>query len=186
MASLSVRKIDDDVYERLKARAAEHGVSIEEEVRRILRQVVSAPERLGELAIRLFGPDHGIDLDPQPRPPHEPRDRSRASRPRDSAGAKLGGRRFVLAPQTEIDTIDPLLVDEFLDRIFDMGGALVTDESRLSDFISFGTDAAEAAEAVTKIQSEYGIVVGIEDRLFELLRRIAGRKLEERDDTAPS
>lgn len=62
----------------------------------------------------------------------------------------------------------------------------MTDESRLSDFISFGTDAAEAAEAVTKIQSEYGIVVGIEDRLFEVLRRIAGRKLEERDDTAPS
>jgi plasmid stability protein len=74
VASLSVRKIDDDVYERLKARAAEHGVSTEEEVRRILRQVVSAPDRLGELAVRLFGPDHGIDLEPQSRPPHEPLD----------------------------------------------------------------------------------------------------------------
>lgn len=114
------------------------------------------------------------------------RDRSRAPRPRGSAGAKLGGRRIVLAPQTEIDTIDPFLVDEFLDRIFDMGGALVTDESRLSDFISFGTDAEEAAEAVTNIRSEYGIAVGIDDRLFEVLRRIAGRKLEERDETAPS
>ena len=74
MASLSVRKIDDDVYERLKARATEHGVSTEEEVRRILRQAVSAPERLGELAVRLFGPDHGIDLEPHPRLPHEPLD----------------------------------------------------------------------------------------------------------------
>jgi plasmid stability protein len=71
MANLSVRKIDDEVYERLKARAVEHGVSTEEEVRRILRQAVSAPKRLGELAVRLFGPDHGIDLEPQPRPPHE-------------------------------------------------------------------------------------------------------------------
>lgn len=114
------------------------------------------------------------------------RERGRAPRPRGSAGAKLGGRRIVLAPQTEIDTIDPFLVDEFLDRIFDVSGALVTDESRLSDFISFGTDAAEAAEAVTKIRSEYGISVGIDDRLFEVLRRIAGRKLEEREEPAPS
>lgn len=57
MASWSVRKIDDGVYERLKARAPEHRVSTEEEVRRILRQAVSAPERLGELAVRLFGAD---------------------------------------------------------------------------------------------------------------------------------
>ena len=114
------------------------------------------------------------------------RDRSRAPRPRGSARATLGRRRIVLAPQIKIDTIDPFLVDEFLDRIFDMGGALVTDESRLSDFISFGTDAEEAAEAVTNIRSEYGIAVGIDDRLFEVLRRIAGRKLEERDEPAPS
>lgn len=77
MANLSVRKIDDDVYERLKARAAEHGVSTEEEVRRILSQVVSAPKRLGELATRLFGPEHGIDLAPQHRHPHEPLDLDR-------------------------------------------------------------------------------------------------------------
>lgn len=74
MANLSVRKIDDKVYARLKARAAEHGVSTEEEVRRILRDAVSAPKRLGELAIRLFGPDHGIDLEQQPSRPHEPLD----------------------------------------------------------------------------------------------------------------
>lgn len=70
--------------------------------------------------------------------------------------------------------------------MFDVDGALVTDESRLSDLISFGTDSEEAAEAVAKIRSEYGIAVGIDDRLFEVLRRIAGRKLEERDETAPS
>ena len=77
MASLSVRKIDEDVYQRLKARAAERGVSTEEEVRRILRQAVAAPERLGELAVRLFGPDHGIDLEAPARPPHDPPDLGR-------------------------------------------------------------------------------------------------------------
>ena len=43
MASLSVRKIDADVYERLRIRAAQHGVSMEEEVRQILKRVVAAP-----------------------------------------------------------------------------------------------------------------------------------------------
>ena len=57
MASLSVRKIDDDVYERLRIRAAKRGVSMEEEVRQILRRAVSAPERLGDLARNYFGDD---------------------------------------------------------------------------------------------------------------------------------
>lgn len=74
MASLSVRKIDDQVYDKLKARAADHGVSMEEEVRRILQRAVAAPERLGELALRLFGPVHGVDLELPPREKHEPPD----------------------------------------------------------------------------------------------------------------
>jgi plasmid stability protein len=77
MASLSVRKIEEEVYERLKRRAARHGVSTEEEVRRILRRAVSTPERLGELAVRLFGSEHGVELEPSPRPPHEPLDLAR-------------------------------------------------------------------------------------------------------------
>lgn len=77
MASLSVRKIDDDVYEKLRMRAAAHGVSIEEEVRRIIRRAVAAPERLGELALRCFGPAHGVELELPPREPHEPPDLSR-------------------------------------------------------------------------------------------------------------
>ena len=74
MASLSVRKIDDQIYDKLKARAADHGVSMEEEVRRILQRAVAAPERLGELALRLFGPVHGVDLELSPREKHEPPD----------------------------------------------------------------------------------------------------------------
>lgn len=71
MASLSVRKIDAEVIERLRVRAAKHGVSMEEEVRRILRLAVAAPDRLGDLALELFG-EHGADLELPARPPHEP------------------------------------------------------------------------------------------------------------------
>ena len=72
MANLSVRRIDDDLYEKLRVRAARHGNSMEEEVRQIIRRAVGAPERLGELALRCFGPEHGIDLDLPVREPHDP------------------------------------------------------------------------------------------------------------------
>ena len=71
MASLSVRGIEDETYRRLRVRAAENDVSIEEEVRRILKRAVAAPERLGDLAIEYFGPDHGVELDLPEREPHQ-------------------------------------------------------------------------------------------------------------------
>ncbi|MCY3778022.1 MAG: hypothetical protein OXH11_18755 [Candidatus Aminicenantes bacterium] len=72
MGSLSVRKLDDHVIARLRIRAARRGVSMEEEVRSILRTAVSGPERLGDLATELFSPNHGVDLELQPRTPHAP------------------------------------------------------------------------------------------------------------------
>ncbi len=72
MANLSIRKIDDDIYERLRIRAATHGVSMEEEVRQILKNTVNAPERLGDLAIECFGHENGIDLVLPDHKPHEP------------------------------------------------------------------------------------------------------------------
>ncbi len=71
MPSLSVRKIDDDVYKRLRIRAAEHGVSMEEEVRQILRRAVAAPEHLGDLVLEYFGGD-GVELEVPPCEPHHP------------------------------------------------------------------------------------------------------------------
>ena len=59
MASLSVRKIDDETVALLRIRAAHHGVSMEEEARQILRRAVAAPDRLGDLAVRLFSPAYG-------------------------------------------------------------------------------------------------------------------------------
>ena len=74
MASLSVRKLDEETLSRLRIRAATRGVSMEEEARRILKEAVSAPERLGDLAVRIFGPKHGIDLQMPERTPHKPLD----------------------------------------------------------------------------------------------------------------
>ena len=54
--------------------AAEHGVSMEEEVRQILKLVVSAPSRLGEMAKHFFGSAHGVDLTIPKHRAHQPVD----------------------------------------------------------------------------------------------------------------
>ncbi len=59
MASLSVRKIDDETVALLRVRAARHGVSMEEEARQILKRAVTTPEQLGDLAVRLFSSAYG-------------------------------------------------------------------------------------------------------------------------------
>ncbi len=72
MANISIRKIDDDVYERLRVRAAGHGLSMEEEVRQILKNTVNAPARLGDLAIECFGEHNGVDIKLSEHPSHNP------------------------------------------------------------------------------------------------------------------
>ena len=72
MANLSIRNLDDDTYERLRLRAAKHGVSTEEEIRRILRRAAKAPNRLGDYFISRFGPRNSIELELPDRAPHEP------------------------------------------------------------------------------------------------------------------
>jgi plasmid stability protein len=72
MPGLSVRRLDEETLSRLRVRAAKHGVSMEEEARRILKEAVSAPDQLGDLALQIFGPKHGIDLQLPERTPHEP------------------------------------------------------------------------------------------------------------------
>ena len=74
MASLSIRKLDEETYDRLRARATRHGISMEEEVRQILKQAVAPPERLGDLFLKVFGPERGADLEIPSREPHEPMD----------------------------------------------------------------------------------------------------------------
>ena len=75
MPSLSVRKLDAKVYKRLRMRAAMHGVSMEEEARRIINQAVAEPEKLSDVFLQYFGPKNGIGLDMlDQRSPHNPMD----------------------------------------------------------------------------------------------------------------
>jgi plasmid stability protein len=75
MASFSIRKLDDNVYKKLKLRAAQHGVSMEEEVRQILTKVVDVPEKMSQVFQKHFGKTNGLDSElTQQRKPHEPID----------------------------------------------------------------------------------------------------------------
>ena len=65
MATITIRNLDDGLKTRLRLRAAEHGHSMEEEVRCILRDALDPhhPRTLADLALEIFGPEHGIDLE---------------------------------------------------------------------------------------------------------------------------
>ena len=66
MASITIRNREDAVKQRLRVRAAEHGHSMEEEARNILRQVMAeaTPPRNLAAAIRAHvSPSARIDLD---------------------------------------------------------------------------------------------------------------------------
>ena len=79
MASITIRNLDADVKQRLRIRAAEHGNSMEEEARRILRAALAgqaAPRTNLARAIReRFAPLGGVELrlperQPMREPPH--------------------------------------------------------------------------------------------------------------------
>lgn len=67
MASLTIRRLDDAVKEKLRVRAAEHGVSMEEEARELLKVGLAREDTSGltfSQSIRqYFEPFGGIDLE---------------------------------------------------------------------------------------------------------------------------
>ena len=64
MAQLLVRNLEDTLIRKLKRRAAAHGVSAEEEHRRILHEVLSRPaEEKPTLIEFLLGPESEISPD---------------------------------------------------------------------------------------------------------------------------
>ena len=75
MASITIRNLDDDLKQRLRVRAGEHGRSMEEEVREILAETLARPSREREQTgldlfneIRaLFEPLGGVELEIPPR-----------------------------------------------------------------------------------------------------------------------
>lgn len=81
MATMTIRNLDDDLKARLRVRAAQHGHSMEEEARTLLRDALSAMPNVGAGAawvadIRaLVEPFGGIELELPPREPvREPPD----------------------------------------------------------------------------------------------------------------
>jgi plasmid stability protein len=53
MPSLTIRNLDDATKQKLRIQAARHGVSMEEEVRRILKEALRPSETPSELGQRL-------------------------------------------------------------------------------------------------------------------------------------
>ena len=71
MATLTIRNLDAALKERLRVRAAQHGHSMEAEVREILQQTLKEPQLPAvDLYRRIrgrFAPLGGVDLDLPPR-----------------------------------------------------------------------------------------------------------------------
>ncbi len=63
MANLLVRNIEDEVVEALKTRSGKHGVSAEEEHRRILRSVLLGPKAKTFVEVLMSIPNAGQDSD---------------------------------------------------------------------------------------------------------------------------
>lgn len=80
MATLTIRQLDDAVKAKLRVQAAEHGKSMEEEAREILRQALAPASAAGETGADLISairkrlePYGGIDLElPRRTMPRKP------------------------------------------------------------------------------------------------------------------
>ena len=72
MASMTIRNLGDDLKQRLRIQAAEHGHSMEEEARAILRAALTeqgSPTNLARAIRARFAPLGGVELEIPPRDP---------------------------------------------------------------------------------------------------------------------
>lgn len=71
VASITIRNLDNDLKRRLRMRAAEHGRSMEEEAREILRRAIGviAPKNLGQANHVRFAAIGGVELELPARVP---------------------------------------------------------------------------------------------------------------------
>lgn len=84
MASITVRNLDERVKHRLRLRAAQHGWSMEQEIRRILEETVSEHAAKGNFAERVHSRFADLEVDQLPIPARKP---ARVPPAFDSAGA---------------------------------------------------------------------------------------------------
>jgi len=76
--SITIPDPDDQLSTALEARAKKRGTTVGEEARRILHEVLNAPDDLGAAISGRFAPLGGVDLDPPEREPiEEPPDLAR-------------------------------------------------------------------------------------------------------------
>lgn len=64
MATLTIRKLDSTIKSCLRIQAAQHGISMEEEARRLLRKALipkEVPNRLGSIINQHFIQTGGVD-----------------------------------------------------------------------------------------------------------------------------
>ncbi len=79
MATMTIRNLDDELKARLRIRAAQHGKSMEEEARSILRDALKSEPLSGKELVQrireMVEPYGGIELELPPREPmREPPD----------------------------------------------------------------------------------------------------------------
>jgi plasmid stability protein len=67
MAAIVVRNLDEGVKQRLRVRAAQHGRSMEAEVRSILEESVREQENFAVAIMETFRKHGGVELDIPPR-----------------------------------------------------------------------------------------------------------------------
>jgi len=78
----------------------------------------------------------------------------------------FAGSTLYIASQDKIDKYDARLQD-LLEDVFGIGGALITDESTLDDF-------ACTAEDLRKLHDDYGVDADSSDTLLSVAERIWG------------
>ncbi|ADC62124.1 FitA-like ribbon-helix-helix domain-containing protein [Allochromatium vinosum] len=74
MAALTIRNLDESIKSAIRVRAAQHGISMEEEARRLLREAVSrssSPVPMGQCLLARFGETATEDFSVPER--HRPR-----------------------------------------------------------------------------------------------------------------
>ncbi|MBZ5607964.1 MAG: plasmid stabilization protein [Acidobacteriia bacterium] len=73
MASIIIRRLEDSTKKRLRMRASQHGRSMEEEAREILRTALAGKggraQDLAQAIRRRFAALGGVELKPAPREP---------------------------------------------------------------------------------------------------------------------
>jgi plasmid stability protein len=72
VARITIRRLDDKVKARLRVRAAEHGRSMEEEARAILKSALEPEENLWQAIRKHVEPFGGFEIELPPRGPVRP------------------------------------------------------------------------------------------------------------------